>query len=124
MADISSEELARCIEILEQLVEDRTRLVTMSGEARVALLTAAGRLSRPTRHEGIRENKAFRRYSKKVAREDDRALRAETAIRQARLSAVYAPPPELTGQNSGAAVRELKNPRGCYVCKTEYRRLH
>ena len=124
MADFSPEELARCIEILEQLVEDRTPLVTLSAEARVALLIAAGRLSRPTRHEGIRENKAFRRYSKKLAREDDRALRAETAIRQARLSAVYEPPPQLAQQTSGAAVRELKNPRGCYVCKAEYRRLH
>src|SRR3954470_16231743 len=125
MADFSPEELARCIEILEQLVEDRTPLVTMSGEARVALLIAAGRLSRPTRHEGIRENKAFRRYSKKVAREDDRALRAETVIRQARLSSVYEAPPQLTEHASGSPpVRELKNPRGCYVCKAEYRRLH
>ncbi|MEO6599170.1 MAG: SDR family oxidoreductase [Polyangiaceae bacterium] len=127
MADFSSEELARCIEILEELVEDRTHLVTMSGEARVALLIAAGRLSRPTRHEGIRENKAFRRYSKKVAREDDRALRAESTIRVARLSSVYEAPPQLPGQAEAAPnarVRELKNPRGCYVCKAEYRRLH
>src|SRR6187551_142528 len=124
MADFSREELARCIEILEQLVEDRTHLVTMSAEARVSLLVAPGRLSRPTRHEGIRENKAFRRYTKKVAREDDRALRAETVIRQARLSPVYEAPPQLTGQVEGGQVRELKNPRGCYVCKAEYRRLH
>ena len=124
MADFSSEELARCIEILEQLADDRTPLVTMSGEARVALLIAAGRLSRPTRHEGIRENKAFRRHSKKVAREDDRALRAETAIRVARLSPVFEAPPQLTGHVEGAPVRELKNPRSCYVCKAEYRRLH
>jgi len=124
MADFSPEELARCIEILELLVEDRTRLVSLSGEARVALLIAAGRLSRPTRHEGIRENKAFRRYSKKAAREDDRALRAETDIRKARLSPVFEAPPRLPGPAPSAPPRELKNPRGCYVCKAEYRRLH
>jgi len=124
MAEFSPEELARCLEILELLVEDRTKLVTLSAETRTALLIAAGRLSRPTRHEGMRENKAFRRYSKKVAREDDRAARAETAIRQARLSPVYEAPAQLTGEVDGAAVRELKNPRGCYVCKAEYRRLH
>jgi len=124
MADFSPEELARCLEILELLVEDRTKLVTLSAETRTALLIAAGRLSRPTRHEGMRENKAFRRYSKKVAREEDRAARAETAIRQARLSPVYEAPAQLTGAIEGAAVRELKNPRGCYVCKAEYRRLH
>ena len=105
MADFSPEELARCIEILEQLVSDRTHLVSMSGEARVALLIAAGRLSRPTRHEGIRENKEFRRYTKKVAREDDRALRAETVIRQARLSPVYEAPPLRSGQVEGGKAR-------------------
>src|SRR5450432_1928405 len=115
MSDFSPEELARCLEILEHLVEDRTRLVDVSHEARVALLIAAGRLSRPTRHEGIRENKAFRRYSKKVAREDDRAARAEAAIRVARQAPVYTPPPQLPGVVTDAPARELKNPRGCYV---------
>ncbi len=124
MSDFSPEELARCLEILEALVEDRTRLVRLSHDARVALLIAAGRLSRPTRHEGIRENKAFRRYSKKVAREDDRAARAESAIRVARQAPVYTPPAQLTGEVTASSTRELKNPRGCYVCKAEYRRLH
>jgi NAD(P)-dependent dehydrogenase (short-subunit alcohol dehydrogenase family) len=124
MADFSPEELARCIEILEHLVEDRARLVTLSNEQRIALLMIAGRLSRPTRHEGIRENKAFRRYSKKVARADDAAARAETAIRIARQAPVYAAPPQLPGRAAAPAVRELKNPRSCYVCKVEYRRLH
>ena len=124
MSDFSPEELARCIEIMEYLVEDRARLVTVPHDQRVALLMIAGRLSRPTRHEGIRENKAFRRFSKKAAREDDRAARAETAIRIARQAPVYAPPPQLPGSAAATPPRELKNPRGCYVCKAEYRRLH
>jgi len=124
MADFSPEELARCIEILEQLVIDRTLLVTLSNEQRIALLMVAGRLSRPTRHEGIRENKAFRRYSKKAAREDDRAARAETRIRIARQAPVYQAPAELPGRVAPREARELKNPRSCYVCKAEYRRLH
>jgi NAD(P)-dependent dehydrogenase (short-subunit alcohol dehydrogenase family) len=125
MADFSPEELARCIEILELLVEDRARIVSMPNEQRIALLMAAGRLSRPTRHEGIRENKAFRRYSKQVARAEDRAARDETAIRIARQAPVYEAPPQLPGQQAATAqVRELNNPRACYVCKAEYRRLH
>jgi NAD(P)-dependent dehydrogenase (short-subunit alcohol dehydrogenase family) len=124
MSDFSPEELARCIEILQYLVEDRTRLVGISHDDRVALLMAAGRLSRPTRHEGTRENKAFRRYSKQAGRAEDRASRAETAIRVARLAPVYAPPPQLPGTAAANPPRELKNPRGCYVCKAEYRRLH
>ena len=124
MSDFSPEELARCIEIMEYLVEDRARLVTVAQEQRVALLMVAGRLSRPTRHEGIRENKAFRRYSKKVAREDDRAARAETAIRVARQAPVFTPPAQLPDPSIATPARELKNPRGCYVCKAEYRTLH
>jgi NAD(P)-dependent dehydrogenase (short-subunit alcohol dehydrogenase family) len=126
MADFSPEELARCIEILELLVEDRARIVTMPNEQRILLLMAAGRLSRPTRHEGIRENKAFRRYTKKNAREADRAARAKTAIRVARQASVYEPPPQLPGHAAPrpSAARELKHPRACYVCKAEYRRLH
>jgi NAD(P)-dependent dehydrogenase (short-subunit alcohol dehydrogenase family) len=124
MTAFSPEELARCIEIMEYLVEDRARLVTVSHEQRVALLMIAGRLSRPTRHEGIRENKAFRRFSKKTARDDDRAARAETAIRVARQAPVYAAPPQLPGRTDATLPRELKNPRSCYVCKAEYRKLH
>ncbi len=124
MAEFSPEELARCIEVLTILVEDRARLVTMPNDQRIQLLTAAGRLSRPTRHEGIRENKAFRLFSKKNAREDDRALRAETAIRVARSAPVYEPPPRLSAGATDDGARELKNPRSCYVCKEEYRRLH
>jgi NAD(P)-dependent dehydrogenase (short-subunit alcohol dehydrogenase family) len=124
MSDFSPEELARCIEILEHLVEDRARLVTLTHEERAALLMAAGRLSRPTRHEGIRENKAFRRYSKKAARDNDREARAETAIRIARQAPVFVPPLQLPGPSVATPPRELKNPRRCYVCKAEYRRLH
>ena len=109
MADFSPEELARCIEILELLVEDRSRIVTMPNEQRIQLLMVAGRLSRPTRHEGIRENKAFRRYSKNVARQEDRAARDETEIRIARQAAVYEAPPQLPGHVASAPreVREL-----------------
>jgi NAD(P)-dependent dehydrogenase (short-subunit alcohol dehydrogenase family) len=59
-----------------------------------------------------------------VAREDDRAARAETVIRLARQAPVYTPPPQLPGRAAAAPARELKNPRGCYVCKAEFRRLH
>ena len=124
MTDFSPEELARCIEILESLVDDRARMVALSQDERRALLIAAGRLSRPTRLEGQRENKAFRKHSAKVARQEDREARAQSEIRVARSSAVFEAPPQLPGPAPDAPVRELKNPRGCYVCKAEYRRLH
>ncbi len=125
MSGFSPEELARCIAILDYLVEDRSRLVTLSEEDRRALMIAAGRLSRPTRLEGVRENKAFRRHSKKVAREEDRDARAQSEIRVARQADVFtAPPLQLPAARTDEKPRELKNPRGCYVCKTEYTKLH
>jgi NAD(P)-dependent dehydrogenase (short-subunit alcohol dehydrogenase family) len=124
MTDFSPEELARCIEILERLVEDRGRMVALSQDDRRALLIAAGRLSRPTRLEGQRENKAFRKHSAKVARVEDREARAQSEIRVARLAEVFEAPRQLPGPAPDAPVRELNNPRGCYVCKAEYRRLH
>ena len=72
------EEISRCVEILKYLVEDRARLITLSSEERIELLMAAGRLSRPTREDGIREAKAFRRYTKANVRAEDRALRAQS----------------------------------------------
>lgn len=124
MTDFSPEELARCIEILESLVDDRARMVALSQDERRALLIAAGRLSRPTRLEGQRENKAFRKHSAKVARAEDRDARAQSEIRVARLADVFEAPRQLPGPAPDAPVRELNNPRGCYVCKAEYRRLH
>src|SRR5450432_1085617 len=107
MTFVSPEELARCIEVLQYLVEDRARLATMASEERVALLIAAGRLSRPTRDEGIRENKAFRRFSRKAARDADRALRAETAIRVAREATVFEPPLQLSSYTAPVDAPEL-----------------
>ena len=124
MAEYTPEEISRCVEILKYLVEDRARLITMSSEERIELLMAAGRLSRPTRDDGIRESKAFRRYTKANVRAEDRALRAQSEIRVARQAEVYAPPPQLPSGAQPNEVRELKNPRGCYVCKAEFRRLH
>src|SRR6185295_15220081 len=46
-------------------------------------------------------------------------------IRAARQSAVYVPPARrLAGEAPATPPRELKQPRVCYVCKADFRRLH
>jgi NAD(P)-dependent dehydrogenase (short-subunit alcohol dehydrogenase family) len=121
----SAEELRRCIEVLEAIVADRTVLAGVPEEDRVALMQAAGRVSRPTRHEQVRTHKAFRKIERHVAKTEDRTARAATEIRAARLAPVFVPPPQLGPAEAAVAPeRELRKARNCYVCKAEYRRLH
>ncbi len=118
-------EIARVVAVLEGLVADRTRLTYLSREQRVALMIAAGRLSRPERHETVRLAKAFRRVQRKRNQDDDREVRAATEIRAARRADVYVAPLALPpGPAREDAPRELKTPRACYVCKTEFTRVH
>jgi NAD(P)-dependent dehydrogenase (short-subunit alcohol dehydrogenase family) len=125
----SKEELARCLEILESFVLDRARLWEVPEEIRIALIRAAGRVSRPMRFEQVRAAKAFRRIERKAQREADRETRAVTEIRTARRAAVFTAPPRLVGVDhasgaTGPQARELSTPRNCYVCKVEFRRVH
>ncbi len=124
------EELERCIALLESLVADRAQLTTIDRDARVRLLTAAGRLSRPTREETRQTAKAFRRKDRQEIVMHDRAATAGTEIRVARRAEVYVAPPQLVGGGEGSETsetsdaRELRVPRDCYVCKQPYRKLH
>ena len=126
MRDLTPEELDRTVAVLDALVADRSRLAAMPREQRVALLMAAGRLSRPHRHEVVKLAKAFRRTQKKAATQADRDARGTTEIRAARRAEVYAAPLELppAHQPAAEAARELNTPRNCYVCKDEFTRLH
>jgi NAD(P)-dependent dehydrogenase (short-subunit alcohol dehydrogenase family) len=124
MTGITPDEIARTIAILEALVDDCTLLTTIPRTKRIALLTAAGRLSRPQRHETARRAKAFRRVQKRENRASDRNARATTEIRAARRAEVYMVPPELPPQSGAAPPNELRTPRACYVCKEAFSRLH
>jgi NAD(P)-dependent dehydrogenase (short-subunit alcohol dehydrogenase family) len=126
------EELGRCVEILEAFVADRARLSEVPEEIRLALIRAAGRVSRPMRCEQVRAAKAFRRIERKERQNADRETRAATEIRAARRAAVFTPPPRLVGagavdaNGAGAQAepRELTKPRNCYVCKALFTRVH
>ncbi|CAN5901707.1 hypothetical protein BH11MYX4_BH11MYX4_40920 [soil metagenome] len=126
MPAITPEELERCLALMKSVIEDRSRLSEMPDELRVAFLVAAGRVSRPTRDETRKSAKAFRRIVRKKAQGHDREVRAATEIRAARRAEVFTAPPQLIGGEAVAEgeVRELKNPRACYVCKTWFSKLH
>lgn len=130
MPPITPEELQRCLDLLESILEDRTRLSEMPDDLRVAFMVAAGRVSRPSRDDNRKSAKAFRRVVRKKAQNHDREVRASTEIRAARRAEVFTAPPQLVqgeapaGEEPEAPARELVKARACYVCKTWFTKMH
>ncbi len=118
-----SQQARVCIDLLEQLVKDRTLLSRFSAEERKRLLMAAGLVSRPGKLELTRLAKERRRAKKRNQIERDRTARARTVIREARQSPVYIPP-SLTSLPKSGPDRYLEVSQNCYVCKQEYLKLH
>ncbi len=120
--DSNSKDIERCIEMLQSLVADSSKLAELSNEQKLKLFKAAGQLSRPSRDEFRIRNKGLARiYQKRVAKKD-RSARAETGIRRARETAVFVAPLQLTSSQNSTP--ELQSPRNCYVCKAEFTKLH
>lgn len=130
MSDLKSREadLLEVIALLESLAGDAESLAAVPDDIRIALLRAAGQLSRPDRMEQKNRNKAFRRAQRQAIVAQERAARAATGIRNARKAAVFHAPARIEAPGSNAAEAadraELGSPRNCYVCKAEYTRLH
>jgi hypothetical protein len=122
----TSEEIENCISLLRELVEDSGQLVHLSEEQRIALLTAAGRLSRPDREEIRKRRRDVRANKQQAVLMQERRTRAATGIRAARENAVFTAPERITGESRGSSLQklELKSPRNCYICKAEFTRLH
>ena len=123
-------DLRRCRELLEAIVADRALLADIPAEDRIALLIAAGRVSRPERAELDRLTMAMRKGSRRTRRELDRESKAKTGIRAARKSAVFvAPDRVLMGATieegaAGAPRPKLTKAKHCYVCKEDFVDLH
>jgi NAD(P)-dependent dehydrogenase (short-subunit alcohol dehydrogenase family) len=118
----SDEEILACTEVLKYFAENGTQLAYVPREQRVALLTAAGQVSRPDRD-------AIRMRQRKIQRQKivqhDRRVRKATGIRSARESAVFQAPQRITNEKAEAAQGlELVNPRDCYICKAPFTRVH
>jgi NAD(P)-dependent dehydrogenase (short-subunit alcohol dehydrogenase family) len=121
-----------CIPLLEKIA-DRSELLALLPETeRIALITAAGKISRPDRKEIKKRNKDKNRQNRRVIVEKERGLRAATGIRRAREAAVFSAPRQIScdGPDSESAAQDedaadrLESPRNCYVCKAEFTQLH
>src|SRR5690606_40394017 len=113
---VSSEEIDHCIAILHKLVEKGHSIFELSEEKRIALLKAAGQLSRPSKQQFKQRKKDAVKAARRKMIERDKHARKETGIRSAREATVFMAPTLLSGQ----AVRELgeeelESPRHCDV---------
>jgi len=120
---LDQREIDRCIEVLQELIGDTNQLFELPEEKRVALLTAAGLLSRPSREEFERRKKDFKKAAKRKQIERDNHARKETGIRSARQAVVFVAPKLIEAAKVQKDL-ELQSPRNCYVCKKEYTKLH
>ncbi len=122
----SEEEIQACIALLEDLVVHSIELAHLSDEQRIALLRAAGQISRPDREEIRKRIRDRARLKRQKIDHHERTARARTGIRSARKDSVFTPPQQIThahAQETSQAL-ELINPRACYICKSEFVRLH
>ncbi|WP_127716250.1 SDR family oxidoreductase [Halobacteriovorax sp. HLS] len=119
-------ELDTALNFLDMMVNHSEQLVHLSEQDRVKLLTLSGRLSRPDRKEIKKRQKDVKRIRKKKKALDDRNARANTGIRSAREDAIFVAP-KMIGIDQkllNEKTAELNSPRNCYVCKSEFTKLH
>ena len=118
-------DVAACVRVLRAIEADRSHLTRLSREQRRELLTLAGLVAKPERHDLVRMAKAFRRAEREAARAHDRMLLDQAALRVQRRSPVYAPlrlePPVAEQLEPDAG---LKNELACYVCKQPFTSVH
>ncbi|TFG99545.1 MAG: hypothetical protein E4H13_08795, partial [Calditrichales bacterium] len=123
---VSQDNIKSCISTLEHLVNNSDALTFLSDDERVALLKAAGQLSRPDRDEIRKRNADVRKSRRQALTNSERQARAATGIRAARKDTVFKAPMQLSGKenNKDGTDLVLNSPRNCYICKKEFTQLH
>ena len=121
----SATDLSTCLKVLGAIQRDRALLTRLTRDERRELITLAGLIAKPERHELVRMARAFRRAERAAARAHDRSAIERAGLRVQRRADVYTPlwlePP---GSDGDAARPELRQEIACYVCKKPYTRVH
>ena len=89
---VTQEQLDACILLLENLVNNTNQIFEFPEEKRVALIKAAGLLSRPAKDEFLRRKKDAKKAEKRKMIARDKHARKETGIRSAREASVFEAP--------------------------------
>ncbi|MCX5668762.1 MAG: SDR family oxidoreductase [Candidatus Omnitrophica bacterium] len=122
----SEKEIQESIRLLRDLVDDSQQLASLTREQRIELITVTGQLSRPNRDEINKRKRDCQRIKKQKIASYERSIRASTGIRSARQATVFAAPAQITSTEVKLEQErpELITPRACYICKSEFKRLH
>jgi len=122
---LSDADVRACMRVLRAIEADRSHLTRLTQEQRRELLTLAGLVAKPERHDLVKMAKAFRRAEREAAKELDRQVLAAAGLRIQRRSPVYAPlwlePPKPEGLDDRP---EFSRERACYVCKKPFVKMH
>jgi NAD(P)-dependent dehydrogenase (short-subunit alcohol dehydrogenase family) len=122
---ILDDDVNTCVRVLRAIEADRSHLTRLTQEQRRELLTLAGLVAKPERHNLVRMAKAFRRAEREAAKERDRKIIEQTGLRVQRRSEAYAPlwlePPKPEDLEDRP---ELHQERTCYVCKKPFAKMH
>jgi NAD(P)-dependent dehydrogenase (short-subunit alcohol dehydrogenase family) len=126
MSSIPEDDFQICVRVLRTIEADRSHLTRLTQEQRRELLTLAGLVAKPERHNLVQMAKAFRRADREAAKEQDRKAIEQAGLRVQRKAAEYAPlwlePPK--PEDVGNVRPELNQERTCYVCKQPFTRVH
>ena len=124
-------DIRQCIPVLEEIVNNSELLAYLPESERIALITAAGKISRPGKAEIKKRNKDKREQKRKAIVQKERRMRAATGIRQARETEFFTAPQQIALNSSDSSkycktdnTSYLETPRNCYVCKAEFTQLH
>jgi NAD(P)-dependent dehydrogenase (short-subunit alcohol dehydrogenase family) len=118
--------IQECIPLLQKIADQSELLSQLPEPQRIALIMAAGKISRPDKKEIKKRNKDRRQQKRAAIVEKERRLRAGTGIRKAREADVFAAPRQICERpgHIETPAQKLETPRNCYVCKAEFTRLH
>jgi len=123
--EISDDDLSACIRVLRTIEADRSHLTRLTREQRRELLTLAGLVAKPERHDLVRMAKAFRRAEREAAKAHDRQAIEQAGLRRQRSAAVFTPlwlePPKPEDLDERPRLRQE---RDCYVCKQPFSKVH
>lgn len=124
LIELDQSQIDQCIAILESLNSNTDQIFEIPKDKRLALIMAAGQLSRPTKEELLKRKKGARKVAKKKVQLRDKQARNGTGIRSAREASVFTAPTMISLTAVSDKEVPLTSPRTCYVCKEVFHKLH
>jgi NAD(P)-dependent dehydrogenase (short-subunit alcohol dehydrogenase family) len=121
---INPTDLAKCLEVLNHLSEERELLSTLSENERISLFKVCGKISRPSKEEKKETHKKAKKEKRKREIIQNKSARKLTGIRSAREANVFVAPKQIELQKEEFSFAEYTTPRECYICRDKFTRIH